>query len=118
MFGVLNQYNLGKDGKPIIKSLHLIAIIYVTQIETCKLFIKNRILNFHYKNKLEKGTIDNAGMYLIRTVHMVMKEELLLDKDNDILVIQRVNNTDVSYRNFIYTTITENHNTIARPYSC
>ncbi|XP_060596481.1 zinc finger protein 862-like [Ruditapes philippinarum] len=82
-------------------------------IEACKLSIKKLDMELAPENKLEKGKIDNADVYLMRTVYMVMKEELPLDKVNAILELQRINKADISYRNLSWTTITEIQNLIA-----
>ena len=57
--------------------------------------------------------ISNSDVFLIRTVYMVMKEEMPLEKVNAVLDLQRLNKADMPYRNLSWTTITEIQSIIA-----
>ena len=85
-------------------------------IEALRLFLREKTLLVNADladDVVESTQVSDPDLFFIRTVYWTIKEELPLDKVNALLDLQRLNKTDIPYRNLSWDTVTEIQNTIS-----
>lgn len=88
-------------------------------IEASKLSVQRKIceestsLALLPDDEVNNTSFSDCDVFLMRTVYVVMKEELPLDKVNALLDLQRINKVEMPYQNLSWSTVTEIQNIIA-----